>query len=244
MTCARKPLPCLLDAFAGIKSTRSAKGTRYPLNSVVALVLVAVLSGSRNYSQIFAFGKAHPRLLGQLGFHPPKYPTKPQSKGRITSPNEDTLGSIMAGISSHDLNTALVGFLQRMVGRGAQAAVDGKALRGADEHVLSVFVNDICQVVWQEDVGQKENELSCLERSLKTILERYPKLRLFTGDAAFCHKSIARALVEARREYFLQLKAPHETDLAVARDAFDQLRHTPALAHSEEKRGARTARKS
>jgi len=238
-----KSLTCLLDVFASLKSSRSPRGTRYPLASTFGLVLVAILSGCKNYTQIYVFGKCRPKLLKQLGFHPPKYPRKPESRGRITAPNEDTLGSIMASVSTQQLNEGLVEFLSRMVQRGSQAAIDGKALRGADDYVLSVFVNDLCQVVWQEDVGAKENELSCLERSIEKILECYPHLKLLTGDAAFCHKTIARSLIKAKRDYFLQLKAPHTTDLALAKDAFAQLRRSPARADQVEKRGARAGRK-
>jgi hypothetical protein len=126
-----------------------------------------------------------------------------------------------------------------MVARGAVAAVDGKALRGSQDYVLSVFVNQIGQVAWQEDVGTKENELRALERALPQILKQYPQLKLLSGDAGFCHKSIARMLVKARRNYLLQLKAPHNTDVALARDSFAQLTAAaPPLARSEDKRGA------
>lgn len=248
MTCPlsldAKPLTFLLDVFANLNSSRSPHGTRYPLASTFGLILIAVLSGCRNYTQIHVFGKQHLKLLKQLGFHPPMYPRKPESRGRITAPNEDTLGSIMASVPTEQLNEGLVEFLSRMVQRGSQAAIDGKALRGADDYVLSVFVNDLCQVVWQEDVGTKENELSCLERSINRILECYPHLKLFTGDAAFCHKTIAHSLIKAKRDYFFQLKAPHTTDLALAEDAFAQLRRTPPRADSTEKRGGRAGRKS
>lgn len=232
----------LLDVFASLKSSRAARGTRYPLHSALALVLVAVLGASKNHSQISVFGKSRPKLLKALGFHPPRY--SPKNKHAISAPSEDTLGRILASIAVADLNECLARFLSRMVGRGSQAAIDGKALRGADDYVLSVFVNDLCQVAWQEDVGSKENELSCLERSISTILSRYPNLRLFTGDAAFCHKSIARALIKARREYFLQLKAPHSGDVAIAEEAFRQLRKTPPSARTVEKRGPREGPKS
>jgi hypothetical protein len=59
-----------------------------------------------------------------------------------------------------------------MIVRGAVAVIDGKALRGTDYYVLSLFVNDLCHVAWQEDIGKKENEQSALERILPAILER------------------------------------------------------------------------
>jgi len=239
------PLRSLLDVFAATPSSRHQRGTRYPLPAVFALVFVALLSGCKNYSQISAFAHARNALLEKLGFRPPRYPRKPESKDHISAPSEDTLTRIVASVSPRAFNDCLAQFLGRMVQRGAQAAIDGKALRGADEYVLSVFANEICQVVWQEDVGRdKENECSCLARSLETIFVRYPQLRLFTGDAAFCHKAIARALVDAKRDYWLQLKAPHTTDLALAEDAFAQLRHTEPLATSVEKKGLRADRKS
>lgn len=238
------PLHCLLDVFDALDSSRSARGVRYPLGPTLALVLVAILSGCKNHSQISVFAQSRDALLKRLGFRPPKYPRKKTSKGRISAPSEDTLTRILASVSPGQLNERLAEFFSRMVARGSQAAIDGKALRGADDHVLSVFANDICQVVWQEDVGSKENELSCLERSIATVLERYPNLRLFTGDAAFAHKSIARRLVQARRDYFLQLKAPHTTDVALAEEAFAQLRCKPPLATTVEKKGPHGASRS
>jgi len=237
-------LGCLLDVFASLKTSRSARGTRYSLGSTLALVLIAVLSGCKNHSQIFVFAQTRKALLERLGFRPPKYPRKADSRGQIRAPSEDTLSRILAEVGAAQFNASLALFLLRMVSRGSKAAVDGKTLRGADEHVLSVFVNDLCQVVWQEEVGSKENELSCLERAIGAILSRYPNLRLITGDAALCHKSITRLLVNARRDYFLQLKAPHTGDVALAEDSFAQLRARPPAARTVEKRGLRGGRKS
>lgn len=90
-------------------------------------------------------------------------------------------------------------------------------------------------------MGTKENELSVLERALPGVLAKCPQQQILTGDAAFCHKSIARQLVAAKRDYFLQLKvkAPHMTDVRLAREGFAQLTQSEALARSEEKRGAK-----
>lgn len=230
---------CLLEVFSSLKSSRDPRGTIYPLAATLALVLIALLAGCKNPSQIYAFAQAHPALLPKLGFGPRKRPRKSENKGRLSAPNEDTLQAILASVDHQQLNEKLAQFLGRMVRRGERAAIDGKALRGSDDYVLSVFVNDLCQVAWQEDVGEKENELKVLERALPDILAKYPHLKLFTGDAAFCHKTIARALVAARRDYFLQLKAPHATDVALATDSFTQITSgSPPLARSEEKRGA------
>jgi hypothetical protein len=238
------PLKSLRDVFFSLPSPRAARGTRFPLGGIFSLALIATLSGCKNPSQIAAFAKVRPKLLRKLGFRPPKYPRMRESRGKVRPPSDDSIKRLLASVSSEDLNEALAQFLARMVRRGDQAAIDGKALRGAKDYVLSVFVNDICQVVWQEDVGEKENELSCLERSIEAILSRYPNIRLLTGDAAFCHKTIARSAIQARRDYFLQLKAPHTTDVGLAEEAFKQLRCQPPLDETVEKRGDQKGRKS
>jgi len=229
---------CWLDVFSTLKSGRKARGVRYEVGPVLALVVIAVLCGCKNASQIFAFALARPRLLPRLGFKPPRQIRKPENAGRVRAPNEDTIAAILHSVSQEELNEKFAVFLRRMIGHQATAAVDGKALRGADDYVLSVFVNDIRQVVWQERVGEKENELKVLEKALPAVLAQYPGLTLLTGDAAFCHKSIARELVQARRDYFLQLKAPHTTDVALATEAFKTLGAKKPLATSQGKRGA------
>lgn len=239
------PLTCLLDVFSSLRSSRKPRGVRYEVAPTLALVVVGTLAGCKNPSQVYMFGKTRPKVLKKLGFRPVRRPRRKQDRGRLTCPNEDTIAAIMMSVSEVDVNRQFTVFLSRMVARGAVAAIDGKALRGTEDYVLSVFVNDICQVVWQENVGTKENELSALERALPEILEKYPQIKTFTGDAAFCQKSIAKMLVKAKRDYFLQLKSPHKTDVAVAERAFEQIRAgRPAGAKSEEKRAARTARKS
>ncbi len=231
----------LREAFDSIAEVRKPKGLRHPLGALLALATVAILAGCKNPSQIHHFGVVNPRWLERLGLRPPKRPRRKENRGRLRAPNEDTISSVFAKIPAGALNEALARWVASRLRRGATANLDGKALRGAEDHVLSVFVGRIEQVVWQETVGVKENELSSLERSIATVLARYPGIRLFTGDAMFCQKSIARAIVEARRDYFLQLKAPHKTDVAIAQKVFARRMTLPPLAtDSGEKRGART----
>src|SRR5687767_363844 len=111
-------LDCLLDVFTSLKSSRDARGTIYPLASTLALVLIALLSGCKNPSQIYAFARARPTLLERLGFRPRKRPRKAENKGRISAPNEDTTTAILASVDQRSLNEKFALFLSRMVGRG------------------------------------------------------------------------------------------------------------------------------
>jgi hypothetical protein len=161
----------------------------------------------------------------------------PKPKEAIPCPNEDTITTLLHSIDPADFNDCLALWVTRMLPKTVHAACDGKALRGAEEHVLEIFINDVCFAVWQLPVGKKQNELSTLESAIADILAKYPQIKLLTGDAMFCQKSIAQAAVDARRHYFLQLKSPHKTDVAIAREAIAQYSQTPALDTTQELRG-------
>jgi hypothetical protein len=232
-----RQIACLMDAFKAVPDPRDPRGTRYAMDSLLALAVTAILCGCANPSQIAVWGARNPRRLRALGFRPPKRPRKKENKGRVACPNEDTLSVALARVGPEDMNRALARWILTQMREPMSAHIDGKALRGAGEMVLTCFIHEINQVAWQGVIGTKENELSALEQNLENVLKRYPNLALVTGDAAFGHKSIARAVIQEGRDYFLQLKAPHTTDLALATDAFSQITTRPALAVSEEKRG-------
>lgn len=231
----------LHEALSLLPDPRGTRGRVYPLVPVLLLCLVALLHGCQNPSHIFTFGRLRPALLRRLGFCPPKRrrgKSRPWPQGELRCPNEDTIATLLGSVDPARFNEAIARWIARLLPQDARAAVDGKALCGTEEHVLEVFVNDIRLVAWQMPVEEKANELSTLEQHIGEVLARYPQLRLLTGDAMFCQKTVARAIVTARRHYFLQLKSPHKTDVGTARDALTQLSRTPALATSEGKRGA------
>jgi hypothetical protein len=241
--CATPACATLAEAFARLRDPRSNRGRVYELAPVLMLCVVAVLHGCENPSQIFAFGRCRPQLLRRLGIRPPRRQRgkNPWPKGEVRCPNEDTIAVLLGSVDKEDFNACLALWFARLLPGEAHAACDGKALRGTEEHVLEILVNDLRLVVWQMPVGAKENELSALEAHVADILAKYPQIKLLTGDAMFCQKTIAESVMEARRHYFLQLKSPHKTDVALADHALSQLATKPPLARTEEKRGAGSA---
>lgn len=235
----------LLEAFQTIPDARDPRGRRYELAPQLCLVTIGLLSGCENVSHIHHFGIVHPEMLKALGYRPSKRPRSSARKGMIFSPNEGTLANMLAQVPQEEINRCLGLWLGTMLTDGQMtAAIDGKALRGSGGHVLSVFVDKLRQVLWQQDVGEKTNELSTLERVLPQILAEFPQITLLTGDAGLCHKTIARQIVQAGRDYFLQLKAPHDTDVATARGAFEQITQArKPLSSTVEKRGDLTGGK-
>ena len=235
---------CLAQAFSSLHDPRKAKGLRHGLGALLSLVVVALLCGEENPEQISRFASCHPELLPSLGFRPPSQGRVPGRRERIAPPSNDTIARALRIAEGADLNLHIGDWLGRMLAEREIAAIDGKALRGQLDYTLSVYCPSLGHVFWQETVGTKENELSALLRVLPELLSRLGKVRLFTGDAGFCHKEVARIIVAKKRHYLLQLKAPHLTDLKLAKDSFAQLTLRPPLARTVEKRGARGDAKS
>jgi hypothetical protein len=248
MTAVPAPAPSvtrsLFEVFSSLPDPRSAIGRRYPLGALFSLIVVALLCGEENPEQISRFAKCHPKLLPALGFRPVSQGRSHERRGKITAPSNDMIARSLTFVDGATLNVYLGRWLGRLLARREMAAVDGKALCGQDDYVLSVYCPALGHVFWQESVGEKENEMSALIRILPELLERLGKVRLFTADAGLCHKEVARILVEERRDYLLQLKAPHLTDVRLARDSFEQITSQPPLAETAEKRGVRGGGKS
>ena len=59
----------LMELFDSIEDPRGARGKRHPLKALLALAVVAMLSGQNSYEGIVRFGKERGwEFLRQLGF--------------------------------------------------------------------------------------------------------------------------------------------------------------------------------
>ena len=63
--------------------------------------------------------------------------------------------------------------------------MDGKPSRASGVHLLNVFVTDAQQTIWQAEVDEKANEIAVLRAILPELFEKYPFLKILTGDALF-----------------------------------------------------------
>ena len=196
-------LDTLLQALNEVADPRQARGIRHPLGATLALCVLAFVCGRQNLSGIWRFGRQHRGLLPGLGFKRPRSPSIP------------TLSRLLAAVDLLDLQRALARWLAVVIERsrhwGAIASVDGKTSRAAGVHVLSVFLHDVQQVVWQTPVASKQNEISAFKQALADLLEHYPFLQLVVGDAMFAGEPLCELLIENGRHYLFQIKAdqPH-----------------------------------
>jgi len=199
-TAVADPCQTLMDAFSKVADPRHARGVRYRLDSVLALCVVAFLSGRQNLTQISRFGKDHPEVLDALGFR------------RRKSPVTTTLSSLLGLVRIGQLQDALADWLcdlfrsTRVQAANCAAAVDGKTTRASKVHVLNVFAIDMQQAIWQCAVDQKANEITALRQTLTALFDQYPFLKILTGDAMFAGNPLCSQIIEHGRHYLFQIK--------------------------------------
>jgi hypothetical protein len=225
----------LLEAFARLEDPRSARGVRHPFSSMVVLVLLGMLARIREMEVLVRWATVHwDQLQESLGFD------------RDQPPCATTISRTLAKCRVTDFQAALAPWLRACIADRTTAgvvAVDGKTAKqalddGGPLHMLNVFVHDLQAVVGQWSVGaEKTNEPMVLRRHLEELLDAYPMLRLFTGDAMFAQRPLAELICGRGRDYLLQVKGNQPDALDALVHCFAQAAERPPAAQSTDKRG-------
>lgn len=227
----------LLDAFGRITDPRHRRGVRHPFDSLRALTFLGLLCRQVDFAAIARWAKDHwSQLREPLGFT------------RRYAPHSTTLIRAAACYSVEQFRDALAGWLAVVLaGDGPTvAAVDGKTSKQAFDrdghpiHVLNVFAHELklLPAGWPTD-GDKKTEPEVLKAHLDELFAAYPTLRVLTGDALFCQRPLARAIIDAERDYLLGVKDNQPELHEAARTAFVAAVPRTAAATAREKNAAR-----
>jgi hypothetical protein len=199
-------------------------------------MLLGMLARIREMEVLVRWATIHwDRLREPLGF------------ARDEPPCATTISRTLAKCRVAEFQAALSDWMQaRLTDKTTDGvvAVDGKTSRqGLDEdgdplHMLNVFVHDLQAVVGQWSTGaEKTNEPTLLRRHLEELLQAYPMLRLFTGDAIFAQRPLAELICGRGRDYLLQVKGNQGDTLDALENCFAQAAERPPAAQSINKRG-------
>lgn len=207
----------LLGAFARLSDPRHRRGVRHPFAGLLALTFLGLICRQADFAAIARWARRHwTQLRGPLGFT------------RDYAPHATTLSRAAARYSIDEFRAALADWLAAAIdGRELAAAVDGKTSKQARDadgdpiHVLNVFAHGakLCLADWPVG-GEKATEPAVLRAHLDELFATYPSLRVLTGDALFCQRSLAEAIVGAGREYVLAVKENQPDLYEAARTAF------------------------
>ncbi len=230
-------LPSLMAAMSSITDPRHRRGVRHPFSSILALTLLGLLARINNLAGLQRWAARHWHLL-----------RKPLGFTRHRPPHATTLSRTLARFSLEEFQAGFSPWLQAVVSQqGALAvAVDGKTSKqgldaeGDPIQMLNIFAQDlkVCLGQWPLE-GDKSTEPEVLKAHLSELFEKYPALRLITGDALFTQRNLAELIQASGHDYLFQIKANQPDILDAAQTCFADAEARPADAQThEKKRGA------
>jgi hypothetical protein len=229
------PVTSLLDAFAQIDDPRQARGIRHPYASILALAFLGLLGRQVDMACLQRWAEDHWRSL-----------KKPLGFDRKKPPHATTISRALSKFSLEQFRDAFARWLVTLpqAADAATVAADGKTSKqghdahGDPVHMLNVFAHEVGLCLAQFPVtGGKPTEPQTLKAGLAELIEHYPFLRLFTGDALFCQRPLAGAILEADRDFLFAVK-DNQPDLleAILTSFLDAQRRQPD-AKAVEKKG-------
>jgi hypothetical protein len=190
----------LMEALAQIPDPRKRKGRRHPLSAILSLAVLAMLSGAKSYRAISQFGRDKGLALAHaLGFR------------RKKTPAVSTLSELFGSLDGPAFEAALAGWILPRLppGEGLHVCLDGKTARGSKDgvvpgqHLVAAYAPAAQAVLAQVNVDAKTNE----HKAALELLGVLPvKGAIFTGDALFCQRDLAKQVVDGGGDYVLVVK--------------------------------------
>lgn len=233
---ARTYLPSLLAALSEVADPRQRRGVRHPFSAILAFALLGMICRLNDFASLGRWGERNWRLLQRpLGF----------TRGR--PPHPTTLSRTLAKFSLDDFQAAFSRWLQVVVADQTEVAVavDGKTSKqgfdpeGDPIQMLNVFAQDVKACLGQWPLGSdKRTEPEVLKAHLSELFEKYPALRLITGDALYAQRNLAELILASGHDYLFQIKANQPDILDAAENCFAKVEDKAADASTQEKKGA------
>lgn len=192
----------LFEAFCTLHDQRDARGLRYRLATVLTCMLVAKLAGENHLRGIAQWVRRRATVLATfLGL------------SESQSPHATTYSRILSeAIEIEEFERVSQAFFAhpRKTGTRIQIALDGKTMRGTipagqtqGVHLLAAFVPEEGVVLFQVEVGSKENEIPVSGRVLKCLDLRR---KIITADALLAQRELSLQIRQAGGEYVWIIK--------------------------------------
>jgi hypothetical protein len=107
--------------------------------------------------------------------------------------------------------------------------------------MLNVFAHDLRLCLAQFPVTDgKPTEPQALKAALAEIIAHYPWVTLFTTDALFTRRPLAKVILEADRDFLFAVKENQPELHEAVQVSFEDAAERPSDAKSVEKKGVRT----
>ena len=192
----------LFEIVKQIADPRKKRGVRHPFHAILKLVILGYVCRLVWIEHTAVYAKKHwDKIKIPLGFT------------RDYSPDATTIRRALQGVDRRQLEKAFEEWVCEQLGdKRFTGAVDGKTLcnvAGQGEEpaqLVNVFIHDLKIAIAQFPTEKKKGEATVLRNALKSLFDRYPGLRILTGDAAYAGRDMCRAIVDLGRDYLVQIK--------------------------------------
>jgi predicted transposase YbfD/YdcC len=199
----------LLTAFAQIPDPRRTASVVYPLASLLALAVTAMLANQRSVLAIAEWAaRQSDAVLEPLGLR--------AGQTSCQSTVQRLFAKLDGAAVSRALSAALAQHVPPASGRGSQGiAIDGKAQRGRLQyqangcpvHALAAVMHGLGMVLAQEPITAGSDKAEAELTVAPALLARLDwRDRVLTGDALFCQRQLCQQVREAGGDYLLLVK--------------------------------------
>jgi predicted transposase YbfD/YdcC len=192
----------LFEAFCTLHDQRDARGLRYRLVTVLVFVVLAKLAGENHLRGIAQWVRARAVLLASF-----------LALAKVQAPHATTYSRILGqAVNIDEFERVSQAFFARQPGAGTSVHItlDGKTMRGTIPagrshgiHLLAAFLPQEGWVLFQVEVGTKENEIPAAHRLVKALDLRG---KIITGDALLAQRDLSLEIVEAGGDYLWIIK--------------------------------------
>src|SRR3954454_2734176 len=198
--------------FADLEDPRSAVNRRHPLDSVVVIAVLAVLSGAGGPTAIAEWDAAKEEFLIEALDLPNGVPRK------------DVFRRVLMALKPAVFQACFVNWLNSLRAKAAAATgverpvlpIDGKTARRSHDrknglgalHSVSIWASEFGLSLGQVACAEKPDEVTAIPELLRLV---DIKGAIITIDAMGAQKAIAAQVVEEKADYVLALKGNQDT---------------------------------
>ncbi len=192
----------LFEALCTLQDQRDVRGLRYRLVTVLVFVVLAKLAGENHLRGIAQWVRARAVLLADF-----------LALAKVQAPHATTYSRILGhAVQIDEFERVSREFFARPAQAGTRVHItlDGKTMRGTIAagqsrgiHLLAAFVPGEGCVLFQVEVGSKENEIPAAHRVVKALDLRG---KIITGDALLAQRDLALDIVAAGGDYLWLIK--------------------------------------
>jgi predicted transposase YbfD/YdcC len=200
------------DGFKELEDPRQADNIRYPLLSLLIMILCAVIAGANSITGIHHYVQLKENMFHRL-------------LGTVGAPSYMVFWWLLARVKPEPLQIAFINWASKLPEniKSRLIAIDGKHLKGLvggnGVHLVAAWESTRGILLGQVKVKEKSNEITAIPELLDMLDIEGANV---TIDAAGCQRDIAKKIIERKGDYTLALKGNQGTLRAEAENFFAQ----------------------